>query len=205
MKQENFDWSIFINKFSDHFPAFTSQSPWQLTSRAPEIVAEVLASLSSDYNIKDGVAIHKTAILENNVTLKRPIIIGANCFIAANCYLRGGVFLMSDNSIGPGCEIKSSFIFPNSNLAHFNFIGDSILGSNVNFEAGSITTNHFNERENKEISVLINGMKVDTHVQKFGALVGDGSKIGANAVLYPGTILVPLSVVERLSLVNQLR
>lgn len=205
MKQENFDWSNYINKFSEHFPAFTSQSPWQFTSRATEIVAEVLSSLSSDYNIQDGVAIHKTAILENNITLKAPVIIGSNCFIATNCYLRGGVFLLSDNSIGPGCEIKSSFIFPKSNLAHFNFIGDSIIGSGVNFEAGSITANHFNERVNKEISVLINGSRVDTHVQKFGALLGDGSKIGANSVLSPGTILPPQSIVKRLELVDQIK
>ncbi|MBK5278418.1 MAG: LpxA family transferase, partial [Bacteroidia bacterium] len=90
-------------------------------------------------------------------------------------------------------------------LAHFNFIGDSIVGSNINFEAGSITANHFNERESKNISVLMNGQRVDTKQQKFGALVGDGSKIGANAVLSPGTILEPSSIVRRLELVDQLK
>jgi NDP-sugar pyrophosphorylase family protein len=202
---ENFNWSTYINKFSEHFLAFTSRPPWLFTSKSTEIVTEILSSLSSAYNIQNGIAIHKTAILENNITLKAPVIIGANCFIAANCYLRGGVFLLSDNSIGPGCEIKSSFIFPKSNLAHFNFVGDSVIGSGVNFEAGSITANHFNERNNKEISVLIDGGKVDARVDKFGALVGDGSKIGANAVLSPGTILTPLSIVKRLELVDQIK
>ena len=202
---ENFDWPTYINRFSKHFAAFTSLPPWLLTAKATELVTEIVSSLSSDYNIQDGVAIHKTAILENNVTLKAPVIIGPNCFIASNCYLRGGVFLLSDNSIGPGCEIKSSFIFPKSNLAHFNFIGDSVIGSGVNFEAGSITANHFNERVDKKISVLIGSSIVDTNVQKFGALVGDGSKIGANAVLSPGTILSPLSIVKRLELVDQIK
>ena len=205
MKPENFDWSAYISKFSEHFSAFTLLPPWLFTSQAIEIVTEGLLSLSSDYHIQYGVAIHKTAILENNVTLKAPVIIGSNCFIAANCYLRGGVFLLSDNSIGPGCEIKSSFIFPKSNLAHFNFIGDSIIGSGVNFEAGSITANHFNERVEKKISSLIDGRRVDTHVQKFGALVSDGCKIGANAVLSPGTILPTLSIVKRLELVDQIK
>ena len=203
MKQENFDWSTYINKFSVHFPAFTSQLPWQVTSRATEIVAEILSSLSSDYNIHNGVATHKSAIVESNVVLKEPIIVGPDCFIAANCYLRGGVFLLGHNSIGPGCEIKSSFIFPKSNLAHFNFIGDSIIGSGVNFEAGSIIANHFNERSSKEISVMMNGTSISTKTEKFGALVGDGSKIGANAVLSPGTILQPNSIVRRLELVDQ--
>ncbi|MEK6783736.1 MAG: DapH/DapD/GlmU-related protein [Bacteroidota bacterium] len=205
MKQENFDWSSYINRFSEFLPGFSSEYPWIITSRASEIISQILSALSGDYRIHDGVAIHKSAILENNITLKAPIIIGPDCFIAANCYLRGGVFLMLHNSIGPGCELKSSFIFPDSNLAHFNFIGDSIIGSNVNFEAGSITANHFNEREEKEISVLMNGKRLRTHVQKFGTVVGDNSKIGANAVLLPGTLLASSSIVNRLELINQLK
>jgi hypothetical protein len=61
-------------------------------------------------------------------------------------------------------------------------------------EAGSIIANHFNERTNKEIF---------PGVTKFGALVGDGCKIGANAVLSPGTILEKNSVVARAELINQ--
>lgn len=204
MKRENFDWPLYIKDFSEYLPDLTSQLPWQITSRATQVVSGILSSLSSDYKIHDGIAIHSSAIIENNVTLKAPVIIGPHCFVAANCYLRGGVFLMAHNSIGPGCELKSSFVFPHSKLAHFNFIGDSIIGSDVNFEAGSIIANHFNERKEKEISVIIQRMSVETDVVKFGALVGDGSKIGANAVLSPGTVLSPNSVVKRLELVNQL-
>jgi bifunctional N-acetylglucosamine-1-phosphate-uridyltransferase/glucosamine-1-phosphate-acetyltransferase GlmU-like protein len=91
----------------------------------------------------------------------------------------------------------------NSGIAHFNFIGDSVIGSNVNFEAGSITANHYNERVEKEISIYFDSQIVITGVVKFGALVGDGSKIGANAVLSPGTILKPGSIVKRLELVDQ--
>jgi acetyltransferase-like isoleucine patch superfamily enzyme len=44
---------------------------------------------------------------------------------------------------------------------------------------------------------------VATGVDKFGALIGDASRIGANAVTTPGTILPPGSVVRRLQLVDQ--
>jgi len=40
-------------------------------------------------------------------------------------------------------------------------------------------------------------------VEKFGALVGDDSRIGANAVTTPGTLLPPRSIVRRLELVDQ--
>ena len=104
-----------------------------------------------------------------------------------------------------GVEVKSSIIFDNSSVAHFNFIGDSIIGSNVNFEAGSITANHFNERKDKEIFVKINEEIINTKIEKFGALVGDFSKIGANAVLTPGTILMKNTVVKRLELIEQIK
>ena len=112
MAQENFDWSSYVKDFSAYLMAFASQSPWQLTSKAPEIVSRLLSSLSSEYKIHESVAIHKSAVIENNIALKGPIIIGPNCFVAANCYIRGGVFLIGQNSIGPGCELKSSFLFP---------------------------------------------------------------------------------------------
>jgi len=203
MADDNFDWAGYIKKFSDYFSSFASMPPWLLASKGSEIVTGILSSLAQEYKIVDGIAIHKTARIESNVTIKAPAIIGPNCFIAANCYLRGGVFLLSENSIGPGCEIKSSFLFPKSNLAHFNFIGDSIIGSGVNFEAGSIIANHYNEHTHKEIAVLVGTTWIETRLTKFGALVGDGSKIGANAVLSPGTILPPLSIVKRLELVDQ--
>jgi UDP-N-acetylglucosamine diphosphorylase / glucose-1-phosphate thymidylyltransferase / UDP-N-acetylgalactosamine diphosphorylase / glucosamine-1-phosphate N-acetyltransferase / galactosamine-1-phosphate N-acetyltransferase len=68
-----------------------------------------------------------------------------------------------------------------------------------------VLANHFNERDQKAISLLIGGRIVATGVEKFGALVGDGSRIGANAVTTPGTLLPPRSVVGRLALVDQVR
>ena len=77
-------------------------------------------------------------------------------------------------------------------------------GNDVNFEAGAVTANHYNEREHKNISVIYDSKEIDTRCIKFGALVGDHAKIGANAVLSPGTILLPNSIVKRLELIDQL-
>lgn len=51
----------------------------------------------------------------------------------------------------------------------------------------------------------INNKIIDTNCLKFGALVGDNSKIGANAVLSPGTILEQNSIVKRLELIEQIQ
>lgn len=194
--------SNYIARFKDYF---YDDLPWLIIQNLESIIFEKIKLLSDDFEVNNGIAIHKTAIVEKNAILKAPLIIEENCFVAANACLRNGVFLSKNVKIGMGVEVKSSIIFDNSSVAHFNFIGDSVIGSNVNFEAGSITANHFNERKNKEIFVKINEEIINTKIEKFGALVGDFSKIGANAVLSPGTILKKNSVVKRLELIEQIK
>ena len=194
--------SNYIARFQDYFD---DDLPWLIIQNLESIIFEKIKLLSNDFEINNGIAIHKTAVVEKNAILKAPLIIEENCFVAANACLRNGVFLSKNVKIGMGVEIKSSIISNNSAVAHFNFIGDSIIGENVNFEAGSITANHFNERENKEIFVKIDDNIINTQVVKFGSLIGDYSKIGANAVLSPGTILKKNSVVKRLELIEQIK
>ena len=194
--------SNYIARFKDYFD---DDLPWLIIQNLESIIFEKIKFLSDDFEVNNGIAIHKTAIVEKNAILKAPLIIEENCFVAANACLRNGVFLSKNVKIGMGVEIKSSIILNNSAVAHFNFIGDSIIGENVNFEAGSITANHFNERENKEIFVKIDDNIINTQVVKFGSLIGDYSKIGANAVLSPGTILKKNSVVKRLELIEQIK
>jgi UDP-N-acetylglucosamine diphosphorylase / glucose-1-phosphate thymidylyltransferase / UDP-N-acetylgalactosamine diphosphorylase / glucosamine-1-phosphate N-acetyltransferase / galactosamine-1-phosphate N-acetyltransferase len=191
----------YISSFSKHFTG--DKQPWKITNSLPLIITDLIAELNDDFIITGGVAIHTTATVEAGAVLKPPVIIGKNCFVGAHAYLRGGVFLGNDVKIGPSCEIKSSIIFSKTSIAHFNFIGDSIIGGNVNFEAGAVTANHYNERTNKQIEVLYNREVIKTNTHKFGALVGDNCKIGANAVLSPGTLLEKNTIVKRLELVEQ--
>jgi len=193
----------FISRFSEQFAQYNHLSPWQVTNDLPAILMKLITGLDSNYTIADGIAIHTTATVEAGAVLKAPVVIGEHCFIGAHAYLRGGAYLANSVKIGPGCEIKTSIIFNNSAIAHFNFIGDSILGSNVNFEAGAITANYYNERTNKMIPVVYNSAMLQTGAVKFGSLVGDHCKVGANAVLSPGTLLLPNSIVQRLELVDQ--
>jgi acetyltransferase-like isoleucine patch superfamily enzyme len=190
-----FNWKDYIAD------AVFNDLPWQI--KVDEFVRKEITTLDDSYTINNEIAIHSSSIVEEGVVLKSPVIIGPGCFIGAHAYLRSGVHLMGNNSVGPGCELKSCILFPGTNLAHFNFVGDSILGSGVNMEAGSIIANHFNERTDKQISVVIENKSLKTGATKFGSVVGDGCKIGANAVLSPGTILERNTVVARQELVNQ--
>ncbi len=193
----------FIKEFHAVFAGQKNLQPWEITGNLSDILKDMISHLGNDYKIENEIAIHKTANVEHGVTLKPPVIIGEHCFVGANAYLRGGVYLGKAATIGPGCEIKTSIICDKSTVAHFNFIGDSIVGSHVNFEAGAVIANHHNDRQNKTIFVSYHTSIIDTGCEKFGALVGDASKIGANAVLSPGTILMPGTIVKRLELIDQ--
>ncbi|KQB41154.1 DapH/DapD/GlmU-related protein [Flavobacterium aquidurense] len=193
----------FIEDFSKTFSDLSTSEPWNITNDLKNTIEKMILNLGDDYIIQDNIAIHKSATIENNITIKKPAIIGENCYIGANAYFREGVYLDQSVKIGPGCEIKNSIICSGTAIAHFNYIGNSIIGRNINFEAGSIAANHYNERSNKKISVLYDGKIIETNSDKFGSLVGDNSRVGANAVLSPGTILIKNSIVKRLELVEQ--
>ncbi|WP_234272713.1 LbetaH domain-containing protein [Billgrantia zhangzhouensis] len=70
-------------------------------------------------------------------------------------------------------------------------------------EAGAVIANYRNELENKEIYVNYNDQAIATGVEKFGAILGDNSRIGANAVIAPGSMFVERSIVKRGMAVDQ--
>ncbi|HLJ63511.1 MAG TPA: hypothetical protein VKT70_05360 [Stellaceae bacterium] len=177
--------------------------PWQVTAAASAQVRKLLQRLPSGYYCRDEVAIHETATVEAGAVIKGPAIIGPRSFIAASAYLRDGCWLEESCILGPGAELKSSFLFAGTKLAHFNFVGDSILGHQVNLEAGAIIANYRNEWPNPTITFFHEGARIATGVMKFGAVVGDETRIGANAVIAPGAILEAGTRVPRLALIDQ--
>lgn len=180
--------------------------PWEITSNAASIVRSLLDQTDlQDYVVTDEVAVHRSVVVEAGATLKGPLLLGPNCFMAAGAYLRGGNWAAADCSFGPGTELKSSFVFRGTKLAHFNFVGDSILGEDVNLEAGSIVCNYRNERQDKEILVRLGTTLHRTGAEKFGALLGDHVRIGANATLAPGALLRRGTVIDRSALYDQER
>lgn len=150
-----------------------------------EHVWEVLPRLAA--YVKDKPAIGEGTIIEEGAFVKGPAIIGKNCVITHGAYIRENVIIGDNVHIGHSVEVKNSIVIGNSAIAHLNYIGDSIIGSNVNVGGGAKTANF--RLDGKTVQVKDGEQTMDTNLLKFGAVVGDGSKIGVNAVLNPGTIL----------------
>jgi UDP-N-acetylglucosamine diphosphorylase / glucose-1-phosphate thymidylyltransferase / UDP-N-acetylgalactosamine diphosphorylase / glucosamine-1-phosphate N-acetyltransferase / galactosamine-1-phosphate N-acetyltransferase len=113
---------------SSPLAAWCDRPPWSIVANAPAIVEELLGACGEEFDRHDTIAVHRTATIESGAIVKGPAIIGPRCFIAAGAYLRGGIWLDEVCTIGPGAELKSSFLFGGAKLAHFNFVGDSRRG-----------------------------------------------------------------------------
>ena len=146
---------------------------------------------------------HRSASIASSAELGGPAIIGPGCRVGSCAILRAGMWADRDVTIGPHTEVKGSLLFAGAAAAHRNYVGDSIIGADVNLEAGVVLANHFNERADKSIVIRHAGNVMPTGLIKFGAVLGDGCRIGANSVTSPGTLLAPGTIVPRLTLVDQ--
>src|SRR6187402_1821106 len=107
----------FIKGFSNEFDGIGKLQPWEITNNLSDIICKKIETLDGNFIIKDGIAVHKSARIEERVILKGPLIISEDCFIGANAYLRNGVFLGKGTSVGPACEVKTSIIFEHTEIA----------------------------------------------------------------------------------------
>ncbi|MCF7669930.1 MAG: UDP-N-acetylglucosamine diphosphorylase [Verrucomicrobia bacterium] len=143
--------------------------------------------------IGEAVSIGEGTVVEDGAMIRGPAIIGRNCQIRHNAYIRDNVIIGDDCVIGNACELKNAVVFNNCQVPHFNYVGDSILGYKAHLGAGVKISNIKIVPGN--VSVLINGERYDTGLRKFGALLGDHTDVGCNAVLNPGSIISRNSVV----------
>ena len=137
--------------------------------------------------IGERVFIGEGTLVEDGVMIKGPAIIGCNCEIRHNAYIREHVIIGDHCVVGNSCEVKNSILFNHAVAPHFNYIGDSILGYKAHLGAGVKISNVRIVPRN--ITVDIDGQPFDTGLRKFGALLGDQTDIGCNAVLNPGSII----------------
>jgi UDP-N-acetylglucosamine diphosphorylase / glucose-1-phosphate thymidylyltransferase / UDP-N-acetylgalactosamine diphosphorylase / glucosamine-1-phosphate N-acetyltransferase / galactosamine-1-phosphate N-acetyltransferase len=139
--------------------------------------------------------IDSTAKIGEYVKIEGPCYIGKNAQIRHGAFLRRGSWICENAIVGHCSEIKNSILLPGSKAPHFNYVGDSILGFDVNIGAGAKLSNVRNDGRSILVN-LKNGKKIDTELRKFGSLIGDGSEIGCNVVSNPGTILEPKTMIN---------
>lgn len=163
-------------------------TPWSALDGIKDYIISLGQRLDSNEYIETlpNVWIHKTAHIYSNVYLGSPCIIGKNTEVRHGAFVRSSALIGDNCVIGNSVELKNVIIFNNASIAHFNYVGDSILGYKAHMGAGAITSNVKLDKT----SILIKGDDiVKTNRRKMGAMIGDFSEIGCNTVLNPGTII----------------
>lgn len=155
--------------------------------------------------VEDGVKIKGKVIIEDGAKIlhgtyiEGPAYIGKNSIVGPNSYVRPYSVICGENRVGASVEIKESILMEGTKVPHLSYVGDSVLGEDVNLGAGTIIANlRFDE---KEVKMNVKGERVSTGRKKFGAVIGahvrtginvtilPGIKIGAYARIYPGAIV----------------
>lgn len=125
---------------------------------------------------------------ENNVKIIQSklsdAVIGENSTVGPFAHLRDGVEISSDVRTGNFVEIKKSVVGSFTNVSHLSYIGDSVLGKNVNIGAGTIIANYDPLSKKKSKTVIEDNAKTGSNsvliapvTVKNGAIVAAGSVI----------------------------
>ena len=136
---------------------------------------------------KGPVHVVEGAVLEPHVHLIGPCLIESNVTIRSHAYVREYTWMMEGSLLGHASESKHALFLPGAKAPHFNYVGDSVLGSNVNLGAGVKLSNLRHDGE--AVGIWLDDVRRATGLRKFGAIIGDGAQLGCNAVTNPGTVL----------------
>jgi len=133
------------------------------------------------------ISIGKSTLVEPGAFLQSPVIIGNNTEVRQGAYIRGYCLAGSRCVIGHTTEVKHSILLNGAKAGHFAYLGDSILGNEVNLGAGTKLANLRFLPGN--IQIKTGEKTLDTGLRKLGAVIGDYSQTGCNSVTNPGTLL----------------
>ncbi|MEW6070890.1 MAG: DapH/DapD/GlmU-related protein, partial [Candidatus Thermoplasmatota archaeon] len=155
----------------------------------------VLKNLKMEYKgevekyvtIKGNVSVGKGTLIRSGSYILGPVIIGENCEIGPNCFIRPFTSIGNNVRIGNGVEIKNSIVMDDTKIGHLSYVGDSIIGRNCNFGAGTIIANLRFDRRN--VPIIICGKKIDSELKKLGVIMGDNVQTGINVSIDTGTVI----------------
>lgn len=159
--------------------------PWDMLNANEHL----LKTISSEQNgtveenvmIKGQLILGKGSVIKSGTYIEGPCIIGENTVVGPNAYLRSGTTIGNNCHIGHAVEIKNSIIFDDTKIPHYNYIGDSVIGSRCNFGAGTKIANLRHDHGPVKVGGMSTGRK------KFGAVIGDDVMFGINCSINTGS------------------
>ncbi len=185
-------------EFTDLLPGFRALAtmkewidiayPWHLID-AFNITMEQLPEKREgeviNSTLRGKVIVEKDAVIDNAV-IEGPAYIGRGAHIGPFTYVNKSM-VGAGSYIGTGTSVVRSYLMLRTYAKHLSYIGDSVVGKDVNFGGGAKVANL--RFDDKTVKVMRKGKLIDTGKKKFGAIIGEKVKIGINASIMPGTVV----------------
>jgi UDP-N-acetylglucosamine diphosphorylase/glucosamine-1-phosphate N-acetyltransferase len=165
--------------------------PWDILAANEELMKDMVpggeGEIEQGVTLKGSISIGKNTVIRTGAYIVGPVIIGDDCDIGPNCYIRPSTCIGDEVRVGNAVEVKNSAIMNRTKIGHLSYVGDSVIGEDCNFGAGTICANLRHDKGN--IKSYIKGQKTDSGRRKLGAIMGDGVKTGIHTAIYPGTVI----------------
>jgi bifunctional UDP-N-acetylglucosamine pyrophosphorylase/glucosamine-1-phosphate N-acetyltransferase len=162
--------------------------PWELLAanewKLADQESSVEGDVAEDADLADGVVVEAGATVHAGVTIAGPARICAGAEVGPNAYLRGAVYLGPGAKVGHAVEVKNSVVMADAAVPHLSYVGDSLLGPEVNLGAGTQVANL--RHDDADVELTVKGDRVSTGRRKFGAVFGPGAKTGVNTSVNAG-------------------
>ncbi|WP_440765654.1 bifunctional sugar-1-phosphate nucleotidylyltransferase/acetyltransferase [Natronorubrum sp. DTA7] len=179
--------------------------PWELLEanewKIAALERRVDGDVSEDAHLEGDVVVEDGATVKSGVVVEGPALIRSGATVGPNAYVRGATLIDEGAKVGHAAEVKNSVLSRNASVSHLSYVGDSVLGRDVNFGAGTNVANL--RHDDADIEFTVKGERISTGRRKFGVVAGDGAKTGINSSLSPGLKLdtgattLPGETVER--------
>lgn len=172
-------------------------APWEWLNDWGNILCRIGATLGAEYlRVAPTVWVHRSAEVAADATILGPTVVCEGAEVRPAAYLRGDVWVGAHCVVGHATEVKHSLLMAYAAAPHFNYVGDSVLGSGAHLGAGAILSNL--RHDGLPVTVRLAADVYPTGRRKMGALVGEGAEVGCGAVLNPGVVLAAGAVVHPL-------
>ena len=165
--------------------------PWEVIEATERLLSgldeSVDGTVEDRVTLKGPVVVEEGAHVRDGTYIEGPVVVKSGADVGPNAYVRGSTVLGEDSRVGNAVEVKNSVLFPGATVGHLSYVGDSILGSDVNFGAGTTVANLRHDDAN--VRMRVKGVAVDTGRRKLGVVCGDDVKTAINTSLNAGVKL----------------
>ena len=165
--------------------------PWELLEanewKLGELEARVDGDVSPDAELNGAVVVEEGGAVRSGAVIDGPAYVASGATVGPNAFVRGATLLCEDAKVGNAVEAKNSVFFEGATVGHLSYVGDSVLGRDVNFGAGTKVANL--RHDGADVRLTVKGDRVSTGRRKFGVVCGDEVKTGINSSLNAGVVL----------------